>query len=271
VWMPDNPNRKGRFPDSWKPDNAGVTTEARPKGAPPTREAMERDGAWLGTQTFIRDGKVDEKKVPRGALNLPADPNAQSGVTVDSDLPAAGGNKGFGYDVDPVFGKMTGAKMTEVPDFIPGLPGFNPTLPGGGWGGGAWILPKEKRPKFKRVEPELIEKNKDVRVTAWENSTLETSIGWAGILSKNQKPYKSKPQAVTVTKAPRKDASAARVPVRGTLRKEGVKQRGKKEGKATDAITASLPAGWSETVDNATGDKYYYNESGETTWDLPSE
>ena len=63
---------------SWKPDNAGVTTEARPKGAPPTREAMERDGAWLGTQTFIRDGKVDEKKVPRGALNLPADPNAQS-------------------------------------------------------------------------------------------------------------------------------------------------------------------------------------------------
>jgi len=51
---------------------------------------------------------------------------------------------------------MTGAKMTEVPDFIPGLPGFNPTLPGGGWGGGAWILPKEKRPKFKRVEPELV-------------------------------------------------------------------------------------------------------------------
>jgi len=39
---------------------------------------MERDGAWMGTQTFIRDGKVDEKKVPRGTLNLPADPNAQS-------------------------------------------------------------------------------------------------------------------------------------------------------------------------------------------------
>ena len=46
--------------------------------------------------------------------------------------------------------------MKKVPDFIPGLPGFNPTLPGGGWGGGAWLLKKEDRPAAKAADPELV-------------------------------------------------------------------------------------------------------------------
>lgn len=75
-----------------------------------------------------------------------------------------------------------------LPDFLPAVPGYNPNLPGGGWGGGAWILKKEQRPKVKAVDPNLAKINKDVRVTAWENTDISKKTGWAGILKKNQKP-----------------------------------------------------------------------------------
>merc|ERR1711990_726626 len=72
VWTIDNPNRKGRFPDSWRSGD-DMTSEARPKGAPSSADAEKRNEAWLGTQSLVRDGMVENRKVPKAALNLPAD------------------------------------------------------------------------------------------------------------------------------------------------------------------------------------------------------
>ena len=57
---------------SWRSGD-DMTSEARPKGAPSSADAEKRNEAWLGTQSLVRDGMVENRKVPKAALNLPAD------------------------------------------------------------------------------------------------------------------------------------------------------------------------------------------------------
>merc|ERR1711990_446502 len=281
VWTIDNPNRKGRFPDSWRSGD-DMTSEARPKGAPSSADAEKRNEAWLGTQSLVRDGMVENRKVPKAALNLPADTEIASisgfdgksatETVVDPDLPAAGGNKGFGYNADPVFGVTS--DMKKVPDFIPGLPGFNPTLRGGGWGGGAWLLKKEDRPTAKAADPELVKLNMDVRVTAWDKKLdVDDKAGWAGIFSKNQPKYTIENQNVVMkgSAVPGIKGSARERKTDPVIVERGGLRRATTTKKRVASVNKKLPKGWKAAIEADTGDEYYYNDKGETTWDLPTE
>ena len=47
---------------------------------------------------------------------------------------------------------------------------------------------------------------------------------------------------------------------------------GRESGRDSTPVTPekdSLPAGWRELIDEASGESYYQNAAGETTWDRP--
>ena len=135
----------------------------------------------------------------------------------------------------------------------------------------------------------MAEKNRDVRVTAWDSTptfistTGKTKTGWAGIFSNNQDIVKVSAKdplgtAPPVVPAPPKEKSkrgGARVKTTGTVLFQATGSRSKVPGAAASATdsadTQSLPSGWFTAVDKSTGNPYYYNDKGETTWDLPKD